>query len=329
MWYGNLAGEEIYPQFVNSKGYWGVDYPTKTVESKQTLFCLIQAPEQGLYVEMDDPAISYLLEYTFEQHPGVLESIDDLVPKGTQISGTPVHLEFRTCHFLFVQAHSAKKLCTVVLHPYTGDWHAGVDLYKEWRGKWFKPAALPAWTQDVHSWQQLQIDGAEEDFRIPYRDITRYADECARNGVTAIQLVGWNRGGQDRGDPSQDTDSGLGNWEDLHHAVTESQAKGVKIILFGKLNWADMTTDWYKTELFRYQATDPYGIPYQQGGYSYFTPTQLAGVNNRRRAVMDFLDSRYRALATREFEKILALGDGGMAIRRGLPSRPGRILIQH
>ena len=53
------------------------------------------------------------------------------------------------------------------------------------------------------------------------------------------------------------------------------------MILFGKLNWADMTTPWYKDELHKYEATDPYGIPYQQGGYSYVTPTQLAGINNR------------------------------------------------
>jgi hypothetical protein len=311
MWYGNLVGDELYPHFVNAKGYWGVDFPTKTIESKQSLFCLIQSSDQGIYVEMRDPAISYLLEYTFEQHPGVLESIHNIVPEENEIGGTPVHLQFRTCHFLFVQPHSNRKLAPVVLQTYAGDWHAGVDLYKAWRNTWFRAGALPAWTRDIHSWQQLQINAPEEDYTIPYRDIMKYANECADNGVTAIQLVGWNRGGQDRGDPSQDTDPGLGTWQELHDAIAQSQAKGVRIILFGKLNWADMTTQWYKDELYKYQATDPYGIPYQQGGYSYFTPTQLAGINNRRRTVMDVLDPQYRDVATREFEKILALGASG------------------
>ena len=57
--------------------------------------------------------------------------------------------------------------------------------------------------------------------------------------------------------------------------------------------------------------SDPYDIPYQQGGYSYFTPTQLAGINNRRREVMDFLCPSYQAIATREFQKILNLGAAG------------------
>jgi hypothetical protein len=66
----------------------------------------------------------------------------------------------------------------------------------------------------------------------------------------------------------------------------------VKVILFAKLNWADLTSVWYTNELYKYEATDPFGIRYEQGGYSYVTPTQLAGINNRRRAVMDFLSAR-------------------------------------
>ena len=104
---------------------------------------------------------------------------------------------------------------------------------------------------------------------------------------TAIQLVGWNHGGQDGGDPSLDTDPGLGTWQELHDAIAQIQAKGVKMIMFGKPIFADMSTEWYKNELHKYEATDPYGNKYESGGYSYSTPTQLAGINNRRRAIMD------------------------------------------
>ncbi len=311
MWYDNLVGDDLYPHFKNEKGYWGVDFPTKTIESKQSLFCLIQTPQQGIYVEMHDPTQPYLLEYTFEQHPGVLQSISDAVPREDAISGIPVHLEFRTCHFVFTPPHSTKKLVPVALRCYSGDWHAGVDLYKQWRATWFQKPHIAAWVMGVNSWQQLQINAPEEDYTIPYRNLKKYIDECASNGVGAIQLVGWNHGGQDRGDPSQNIDPGLGTWQELHDAIAYAQGKGVKMILFAKLNWADMTTEWFKTELYKYAATDPYGIPYQTGGYSYFTPTQLAGINNRRREVMDFLDPTYRDIATREFQKILALGAAG------------------
>jgi hypothetical protein len=86
---------------------------------------------------------------------------------------------------------------------------------------------------------------------------------------------------------------------------------GVKVILFAKLNWADLTTSWYTNELHKYECTDPNGKRYEQGGYAYVTPTQLAGIGLHRRAVMDFLDPDYRKLANKEFDKILALGSEG------------------
>jgi hypothetical protein len=311
MWYGNLVVDEIHPHFNNQKGYWGVNYPTKTIESKESLFCLIQAEKQGLIAKIQDPTQPYLLEFTFEQHPGVVESIDNLIPAQDKLSSYPVHLEFRCCHFLFIQPHSTKKTAPVNMTTYDGDWHAGVDVYKTWRAKWFKQPHIAEWVKDVHSWLQLQIDGAEQDFSIKYRELPRYIDECAANGVTAIQLVGWNIGGQDGGDPCLDTDPGLGTWEELHQAILYARSKGVKMILFGKPIWADRTTEWCKKELYKYAATDPYGIPYEMGGYSYTTPTQLAAINNKRRFILDTQCQAYRDIVTKEFRKIVDLGAAG------------------
>lgn len=311
MWYGNLVGDQIYPEFNNEKGYWGVNWPTKTIDSKQSLFALIQAPKEGLYVGMNDPTLPYLLEWTFEQHPGVVQSTENMVPAQETIAGLPVHLEFRLCHFIFTHPGKSKKLAPVVMRGYDGDWHAGIDVYKQWRNTWFKQPRIAAWVKDLHSWQQIQINGAEQDYSIPYRELPKYIDLCAENGVTAIQLVGWEYGGQDGGDPCLDTDPGLGTWEELHHAIQYAQGKGVKMVLFGKPIWADMTQEWTKKELYKYACTDPYQIPYQTGGYSYVTPTQLAGINNRRRLVMDVQCQAYRDIATKEFMKTVKLGAAG------------------
>ena len=322
--YDNLETAEIHPHFGNEKGYWGTDFPTKTFESYNSLFCLLQGEQHGLYVEMRDPTSPYLVEYTFEQHPGVISNRApfssmgaaqtgdvQLVPESDSISGLPVHLEFRTCHFVFAKAGAKKSLVPIRLRPYRGDWHAGVDIYKAWRKEWYQAPMIPAWARGVHSWCQLQLNSSEEEFRIPYRDLPAYADECAKYGVRAIQLTGWNHGGQDRGNPSQDTDPGLGTREEFKQAIAYFEKKGVRVILFGKFPWADMTTDWYKNELHRYAATDPFGVLYQYGGDSYHTPTQLAAINNRQFAVMDFCAPGYREIAVKEFRKILDLKPSG------------------
>ena len=91
MQHTNFVSDEIYPHFRNEKGYWGVDFPTKTLEAQQSLFCLLQAPEQGLYLEMDNPKAAYRMEYTFEQHPGVISSANSLVPPEDFISALSFH----------------------------------------------------------------------------------------------------------------------------------------------------------------------------------------------------------------------------------------------
>ncbi len=321
-WYDNLQSAQIYPDFINAKGYWGDFYPTKTFDSYRSLFCLIQARTKGVYVEMENPNQPYLIQYTFEQHPGLISEINNAVPQTDYIAGksldgkttphgVPVHLEFRTCHFIFEHPNSTFELAPVVVRCYSGDWHAGVDLYKEWRKAWYKEPHQPAWLNKVSAWQQLQIDSPVQDWRVPYDSLVSYGKECAENGVDAIQLVGWNTGGQDGHDPEMSTDPHLGTTQQLREAIKKIQAMGVHVILFGKLNWADMTTEWTKTALYKYAATDPYGIPYQQGGYSYYTPVQLAGINNHRRYVMDFLDPSYREIAVGQFDKLLSLGASG------------------
>jgi len=285
MWYGDLKSQDISRN--------------PTVQSKQSLICLIQSPKEGLYVEMHDPTQPYLLNFAFEQR-GAARS-----------DKNPVHTEFRASHVAYVHPHSTMALAPVVVQFYSGDWHAGVDLYKAWRATWFKQPHLPAWIQDVNSWQQLQIDSPEQDFRVPYTNLISYAQQCADNGVSAIQLVGWNHWGQDGGDPVQDVEPGLGTWQQLHDFIAQSQAKGVKIILFAKLNWVDLMMPWYTNEFYKYQCEDPDGKRYEQGGYAYYTPTQLAGIGVHRRAVLDFCDPSCRDALTKEFEKILALGSAG------------------
>lgn len=285
MWYGDLKSADIASAYA--------------VESKQSLFCLIQSTNEGLYVAMHDATQPYLLRFAFNQRGP------------TKTETNPRHEEFRLSHVAYVHPHSTAKLAPIVLQSYVGDWHAGVDIYKKWRATWFKPAHLATWIQDVNSWQQLQIDSPEQDFRVAYTNLLAYGEECASNGVGAIQLVGWNHWGQDGGDPAQDIEPGLGTWQELRDAITQIQSRGVKIILFAKLNWADLTMPWYTNELYKYECVDPDGKRYEQGGYQYFTPTQLAGIGVHRRAVMDFQDPAYRDVATREFEKILALGSAG------------------
>lgn len=128
---GNRQSDELYPHFRNEKGYWGDFWPLKTREARENPYCLIQSPNAGLYAGVS--LLSYRLQYTFEQHPGVISSINNLVPEEDNIAGTPVHLEFRTCHFVFTGPHSTVNLAPVVLRCYQGGSTVGASLNNQVR----------------------------------------------------------------------------------------------------------------------------------------------------------------------------------------------------
>jgi hypothetical protein len=126
---GSLQADELYPHFRNERGYWGVNYPTKMLEPQNSHFCLIQSPNEGLSIKTENES-PYRVQYIFEQLPGLISGATALVPPEDEISGLPVHMEFRVCHFVFAHANSTVKLNPVVLRRYTGDWHTGAELSK-------------------------------------------------------------------------------------------------------------------------------------------------------------------------------------------------------
>merc|ERR1712196_1520 len=98
---------------------------------------------------------------------------------------------------------------------------------------------LPAWQLEPHSWQQIQFNDPEDKEGVNYTEFIEVGKTAARWGVKAIQVTGWNNGGQDQANPLHDTDPRLGTHAQFAAAIKAVQAMGVKVILFTKFLWAD------------------------------------------------------------------------------------------
>ena len=310
---GGLSVTPLLPEFKNELGYWGEDFPA-TIANKWIPWNFIFAAgeSEGLYVATHQEKLKDKVMFQFELHPAYTDSLleSSLDPAPGQ---EPERICLQVVQFLFCAPNSSKTSQTIAIAPYSGDWHAGADIYKRWRKTWFHPPVSPAWADDIVSWQQIQINSSEDRLLFPYRELVEYGKDCAKAGVKAIQLTGWNKGGQDRGYPNFDTDPRLGTKEDLAQAIAQCRELGVEIILFVKFIYTDITTDWWKKELHRYAAMDPYGIPYGMGsGDKYDSPVQLADINTRRLAIMCTVCEAWQDICAREFQKCVALGAGGI-----------------
>ncbi len=308
--YATAAEWALWPTYHNMRGYYGVDYPIQFsgwsagVGAPMAPYFLMRSADQGLYAGVYTPS-SELVAWHTELRPGYGSSIDARVAPETAT-------RFAAVHVPYIQPGETRALTPIVLEAFQSGWQAGVDIYKAWRNTWMTTPALPAWARDPHAWQQIHINSPEDELRISFRDLVKVGEECARHGVKAIQLTGWNAGGQDQGNPSHDPDPRLGSFEELKDAIAAIQALGVKVVLFAKFTWADRATERFHTELTRHAIKDPYGDYQVHPGYQYQTATQLLDINTRRFIPMCFLDEAYLHLCEVEFAKTLNLGADGI-----------------
>ncbi|MCL2647917.1 MAG: DUF6259 domain-containing protein [Phycisphaerales bacterium] len=320
--YAEPAERNLWPTFDNTRGYFGNDLPILVItRSPYQPFCLLRSPDVGLYVGVgsnDAEVVSMMAELT----PGYDNAIDSHVPAAASIAGKPVATPFAAVHVPHVMPNETRHLTPIVLEPYRGSWHAGAEIYKRWRNSWMSIAQPPAWANQPHAWQQIHINSPEDELRMPFKELPAIGEECARHGVAAIQLVGWNDGGQDQGNPSHDPDPRLGTPQELRAAIEKIHAMGVHVILFSKFTWADRGSEEYRNLYRRMAVKDPYGDEYVYGGYQYQTMTQFLDINTKRLVPMCFLDESYLQVCDKEFDKLVNLGAAGMLFDECLHHSP-------
>lgn len=323
--YASAQEWNLWPTYNNLRGYFGVDYPTQFSPSGPACgapmapFILLRSPQEGLYAGVC-AASPELVAWHTELRPGYGSSIDWRVSGGQHAPQAATR--FAAVHLPYIQPGERRSLTPVALQFFQGSWHAGVDIYKTWRSTWMKLPKIPAWAQEPHAWQQLHINSPEDELRMRFCDLVQVGEECARHGVKAIQLVGWNDGGQDQGNPSHDPDPRLGTFEELKEAIAKIHALGVKVVLFAKFTWADRATERFRNNLVRLAIKDPYGDYYHYAGYQYQTATQLLDINTKRLIPMCFLSEEYLQVCKEEFSKMVALGAAGILFDECLHHSP-------
>ena len=327
--YATGAHVNMWPVFNHHVGDGGGDYPSFFAPgfnngAPSMPYILLRDADQGLYVGVKDDS-GELVTWYGEMLPGFSSSMEELVPEGDEIAGKAVHTRFAAVHLPFVLPGESRDMTPVALEAYRGGWQEGSDIYKAWRDEWDREAVAPDWAREPHSWLQIHINSPEDELRLRFTELPKVARECADCGIKAIQLVGWNHGGQDQGNPSHDPDPRLGTFEELKEAIAQCHEMGVKIILFSKFTWADRATDWYRTELKKYAIKDPYGDEYLYGGYPYQTATQLLDINTKRLIPMCFASPEYMAVCRKEFAKLTELGAAGMLFDECLHHTPARL----
>lgn len=325
--YCGIKSYEMYPTFPNCAGTHSVDYPTLCVEDHinppMNPFGLIADESgNGLFLgaaERRIEAATWHAEYL----PGWRNSNDFCVFEEDRIGDKDTYVRFAVGHLPYVMPDTTFDTLPFAMDAYRGGWETGAECYKKISRKWNQvPDTIPDWAKDPHSWLQIQINSPEDELRMQFKDFVKVGEECRKYHVKAIQLVGWNKGGQDRGNPTHDPDPRLGTWDELKQAIQAVREMGIKVILFAKFNWADQSNDDFEEVYEKHAVKDPYQNYYVYKGYQYMTLSQMTNVNTRRLIPMCFGDQGWLDICNREFKKCVELGADGILFDECLHHSP-------
>ena len=122
-----------------------------------------------------------------------------------------------------------------VLRIHEGDWHAGADIYREFRRPTLQKAESisPDWAKKsvclfAHYDFKYQNGGVVH----TYKDLPRLAEEAKKAGSDHILLAGWHKDGFDNGFPQYVTDPDLGTEYELTEGIRKAKQLGVHVSVY-------------------------------------------------------------------------------------------------
>ena len=273
-------------------------------------FELIQAEDEGMYIGFHNSEEYHAnFHILHEVCPGYADSLTRTVPEPDDARGQGLTVCMVVCAYL--GAHEKMTREKAVFRFYDGDWHKGVEPYREWRKTWFAPQPVPSWFDEVDCWMTLHINSSAGCVRYRYKELPEVMREAKEYGVKALQLIGWATGGQDGHEPYQDPDDRLGTREELVEALREIRQMGIKVLPMCKWRWFDEHYPPH-TELVPYIAKDKFQNGMYFGGYSYQTAAQHLLMTIHDGWSQCHLAPDYRKLCLRELDKIFSLGADGI-----------------
>jgi len=230
---GNMASFDLGAPTSNNTGYWGVDFPTYrinfTAVDAAAPFELIYFKDQGFYigVHMKDTIENAVIMN--EYHPGPLDPICGMVTKEDVLSGHPVGANVSVVRTPFVEHGDEHKFEPVVFGFYEGDWHQGINYYKNYYNEVLKGpnSGYPSWIDEIESC--LVIDFNK--LNIKYNDMVKIAEEAKTNNVNALLINSWHAGGT-----GTLANKDWGTEKDLKNAISSIRELGMRVIFEAKVD---------------------------------------------------------------------------------------------
>ncbi len=174
----------------------------------------------------------------------------------------------------------------VVLQLHQGDWHEGSHIYRQWFDKHYNVKRQPTWLRKEMAWQSIIMSNGEDVINYKFNDLPKLAADAKKYGVTTFEILGWDKGGIDRGYPGYEPDQRLGTKEDFRNALNGIKKMGVHPLIFANIQWVDTDIPLYYHKLKKYETKGRWADDLMLAGWGEGTISSRIGISRHNMTQM-------------------------------------------
>ena len=241
-WRNSQQAGTVHPSVVEWKnaklnaapGYQGLDelfkreilhYPGKMATTNSFV---LDGKTEGIYVGSHDKSFQVTFHIAQVNVPD--KSVDMLMAK-----------------LPFIKSGGVFKCDDFILAPYSGSWHKGADIYREFLEKHIPIPEIHEKVKFFTGWERLILRTQYGENLFTYRDLPAAAAELKECGVDALLIFGWHKGGHDNDYPNYCVSESLGGFEEFKKAISEVKKLGIQVNLYSNGQLIDRTSEFYRS----------------------------------------------------------------------------------
>jgi len=211
----------------------------------------------GLYLGYNDTTCRYSTWHMY-LFPGLSGSADSWLTN-EQAAGEPVGIIFSHVRYPFIASGETFNTGEFIVRAHKGDWHTGSQFYRDWFMKHFPFDKSDSWLRKKSAWFSSIIYQPEDRIITDFKGYNEWTKDAKKYGISTYELIGWNNGGLERNYPMYVPEEKLGGSKGFKELLKSIKQRGDYCLVFGNYNILDQNTDWYKKDLYKYQAQDQFG----------------------------------------------------------------------
>ena len=265
----------------------------------------------GMYYAQQDTIIRKAAFY-YELRPSEKGNVigDNWPTENDVPPGTPIGLTMGWLNTPYTK-RAVFSSAPVVLQLHQGDWHEGSRIYRQWFDKYYNVKGQPTWLRNEMAWQSIIMSNSEDVINYKFNDLPKLAADAKKYGVTTFEILGWDKGGIDRGYPEYEPDQRLGTKEDFKNALSNIKKSGVHPLIFANLQWVDTDIPLYYDKLKKYETKGRWADDLMLSGWGEGTISSRIGISRHNMTKITPSYPEVKKLLMGYFLNLVKLGADG------------------